>query len=160
MRKASWLMLAGGSSMNACGILLPKKHMLHEVIRVRNWKPFSTKEDKSGRYVLPSMHPNWHMLFKHTPTDSSARIYRQWDEVSKLMVADMVATGTHGRIAFPAEINDIRNWLWTGFRSYPLYTIMVDFPYSIEQAESTTRQHYKKSIKNGFRFNLRKIRRM
>ncbi|MCA9041909.1 MAG: hypothetical protein KDA65_16260 [Planctomycetaceae bacterium] len=115
-----------------------------------------TYKDKSGRFVLPSMHPNWHMLFHHTNTDQTARIYRQWDEVSKMMVADMLATGTHGRIAFPAEISDIRNWLWTGFRAYPLYTIMVDFPYSIEQAESTTRRRYKKSVKDGFQVQFAK----
>ncbi|QDU81312.1 hypothetical protein Pla110_30530 [Polystyrenella longa] len=107
-------------------------------------------KDKSGRFVLPSMHPNWHMQFQHTNTTSSARIYRQWDELSKLMVDDMVATGTHGRIAFPAEITDVRNWLWTGFRSHPLYTIMITFPYSVEDAESTTRRRYKKSVNAGF----------
>ncbi|MAT15583.1 MAG: hypothetical protein CMJ46_09980 [Planctomyces sp.] len=113
-------------------------------------------KDKSGRYVLPSMHPHWHMRFQHTDAEYTAKLYRQWDEVSKLLVGDMVGTGTHGRIAFPAEITDIRNWLWTGFRPLALYTIMVNFPYSIDQAESTARRRYKKSVKEGFRVQFAK----
>jgi len=111
-------------------------------------------KDKQGRFVLPYLNPQWHMRFQSTPTTAPYRIHRQWNEVAELLVKDMLLSKTQGRIALPPEIEDIRKWIWTGFRSFPLYTVMVNFPHGLQDADPKTRGHVKKARKDGFTTEL------
>lgn len=96
------------------------------------------------------------MRFQATPTNAIYRLHSQWNSVSELLVKEMLQHQTRGRIAFPPEIQDVRKWVWTGYRSYPLYTIMINFPFELEQADPNCRRRVKRGEKEGFRMELTK----
>jgi len=106
--------------------------------------------DKKGRIVQPPLNPYLPVLFYPTPTGKKPRLYRQWLNMSKLLVNEFIKRGVRGSIAFPPEVVDIRQWQWRGFVGEVRYTFYIEWPYNIETADHSERKQVKKAEKNGF----------
>ena len=106
--------------------------------------------DKKGRIVQPPLNPYLPVLFYPTPTDKKSRLYRQWLNLSKVLVNEFIKHGVKGAIAFPPEVIDIRQWQWHGFVGEVRYTFYVEWPYDIETADYSARSRVKKAESNGF----------
>jgi hypothetical protein len=106
--------------------------------------------DKKGRIVQPPLNPYLPVIFYPTPTDKKTRLYRQWINLSKLLVDEFIKRGVRGAIAFPPEVVDIRQWQWQGFVGEVRYTFYIELPYNIEIADYSERKQIKKAERNGF----------
>lgn len=90
------------------------------------------------------------VAFESTPTQSRARLDRQWLTVGGLLAEDMKSRGAAGRIALPPEIDDVRPWQWAGFGATVRYTFYLDLPYSESLLDPAARKQIAKSARVGF----------
>ncbi|MBE0447465.1 MAG: GNAT family N-acetyltransferase [Actinobacteria bacterium] len=106
--------------------------------------------DKRDRIYMPRLNPYLPIIFIPTPTESVPRLYRQWLGVSGLLAEEFISRGLASTVVLSPEITDIREWKWRGFQSDVRYTYFIDLPYSLEWADSSTRNKISKANKNGF----------
>jgi len=106
--------------------------------------------DKKGRIVQPPLNPYLPVIFYPTPTDKKPRVYRQWLNLSKLLVEEFIKRGVKGAIAFPPEVIDIRQWQWHGFLGEVRYTFYIDLPLNLDMVDSSARKEANKAKKQGF----------
>ena len=106
--------------------------------------------DKKGRIVQPPLNPYLPVIFYPTPTDKKPRLYRQWLNLSKLLVEEFIKRGIKGAVAFPPEVVDIRQWQWCGFLAEVRYTFYLALPYDIELADYSERKQVNKAKRGGF----------
>lgn len=106
--------------------------------------------DKKGRIVQPPLNPYLPVVFHPTPTAKKPRLSRQWLSLSKLLVKELSKRGVKGSVAFPPEVEDIRQWQWHGFLGEVRYTFYIDFPYEIDMADHSERKQINKAKRRGF----------
>jgi hypothetical protein len=105
--------------------------------------------DRKGRLVLPPFQPHLPLEFRSTPTKAPYRLQRQWLEMARLFVEDMIAHGIRGEVTFSPVLTDPRPWIWSSFRVSPWFTNYIDFPFSIDQADRVVRQQANKARRAG-----------
>lgn len=106
--------------------------------------------DKKGRIVRPPLNPYLPVSFYSTPTQKSTKLYRQWIELSELLVQEFKRRGVKGAIPFPPEMIDIRQWQWHGFLGEVRYTFYLKLPHTIEVVDSSVQNKINKAIREGF----------
>lgn len=106
--------------------------------------------DKKGRIVQPPLNPYLPIAFYPTPTDKIPRLYRQWGNLSKLLVREFMKRGVKGSVAFPPEVLDVRQWQWSGFLAEVRYTFYLDLPYDEDTSDYSERKQINKALKAGF----------
>lgn len=104
-----------------------------------------------GKIVHPKVSPYIPVSFTSTPTESPARLGRQWLAVSKLMAEDMRDRGLAGGVPLAPEVTDARSWFWADFYTEVRYTYRHDFPFDETLPDSAVRRQIAKARKNGFR---------
>ncbi|USG67134.1 GNAT family N-acetyltransferase [Brevibacillus ruminantium] len=107
--------------------------------------------NKRGAIRHPPTLPYMSVRFVHTPAQSLSSINGQWLESAGLLAQEMSSRGTANAISLPPEITDVRPWQWAGYRAYVKYTLYLDFPYSIKQANESVRRNIRKAEKLGYR---------
>ncbi|MGG6309513.1 GNAT family N-acetyltransferase [Paenibacillus macerans] len=110
--------------------------------------------NKKGQLYLPPLNPYHPLAFRSTPTDKPFKIDRQWHEVAKTMIADLLETQRGASFVFPPDIADIRPFLWHGFKAEVKYTYVTGLPYSLEHASTEIRAKIKKADAAGYRTGL------
>ena len=106
--------------------------------------------DRKGRLVLPPYQPHLPLEFTPTKTNASYRVQRQWLEIVRLLVDDMMAHGIRDEITFAPVVSDPRPWAWSHFRVLPRFTNFIDFPFTMDQADRVARQQANKAHRAGF----------
>lgn len=102
------------------------------------WKPTTTNP------YLP-------LVFLPTPTQSSARLDHQWLDVGLLLAADMRERGLANPVTLAPEIDDVRPWIWTGFRTSVRYTYHLALPYDAARQDPSVHRQIAKAARAGFR---------
>ena len=105
--------------------------------------------DGKGRLLLPPYQPHCPLEFK-TRTAEPYRVQRQWLQIARLLVDDMIAHGIRGEVTFSPAVVDPRPWIWSWFRVSPRFTNFIDFPFHADQADRTVRQQANKALRAGF----------
>lgn len=106
--------------------------------------------DRKGRLVLPRYQPHLPLEFRPTESGAVYRAERQWLQVARLLVDDMLARGICGELTFAPTLTDVRPWAWSFFRVAPRFTNFIDFPFTLSQADRVVRQQANKALRAGF----------
>ncbi|MBN1851699.1 MAG: hypothetical protein JW829_03215 [Pirellulales bacterium] len=106
--------------------------------------------NRKGRLVLPPYQPHLPLEFKPTPTDAPYRLQRQWLEIARLFVDDMISYGIRGEMTFSPVVTDPRPWLWSWFRVSPRFTDFINFPFAIDDTDYRVQQLANKAQQAGF----------
>ena len=107
--------------------------------------------DRRGRVCKPGTSTYLPVAFYPTPTQSRARLDRQWIATGSLLAADMSRRGVVGSLALPPEIVDVRPWQRVGFHVDVRYTFYADLPYDDRILDNAVRRQITKAAKAGFR---------
>lgn len=107
--------------------------------------------DRRGRIWKPPTSTYLPVAFEPTPTQSRARLHRQWVAVGERLARDMRERGVVGRIVLPPDIGDVRPWQWAGFWATTRYTYLLDLPYDDRLMDPAVRRQIAKCDRSGFR---------
>lgn len=107
--------------------------------------------DRRGRITAPLLSPYIPVAFEPTPTESLARLDRQWIQVGGLLAAEMRRRGVAHPIPLDPQVIDARPWNWTGFDVEVRYVFQLDFPYQERTADSAVRKQIAKAARDGYR---------
>ncbi|MFF2484017.1 GNAT family N-acetyltransferase [Paenibacillus sp. NPDC058071] len=103
-----------------------------------------------GKLILPPLNPYHLTVFHPTPTTKVQKTGSQWHEVAKLLAASLQRYKLSSNFYFPPEIQDIRPFLWQGFKPEIKYTYYVELPCVSEQISSSIRNKIKKANAAGY----------
>jgi hypothetical protein len=106
--------------------------------------------DRRGRFCLPNGN-SYIALDFHPSAQVASRISRQWVAVAGQLAAEMARRGTANPIPLPPAVDDARPWRWSQFNVALKYTLYLDFPYDLNQADQMLRYQVRKLEKRGFR---------
>lgn len=107
--------------------------------------------DERGRVTAPHISPYMPVAFAPTPTESRARLDRQWLTVGTLMAADMHRRGVASVVPLAPEVSDVRPWQWSGFNAELRYVFQLELPHDDHKADSAVRKQVAKATRSGFR---------
>ncbi|WP_223069754.1 GNAT family N-acetyltransferase [Paenibacillus caui] len=107
--------------------------------------------NQHGKLYLPPLNPYHPVRFHSTPTDKVIKLGRQWHEVAKTMIPELLKVRGAASFVFTPDIVDIRPFLWNGFKADIKYTYLTDLPYSIDQAGANVRRKINKADEQGYR---------
>jgi hypothetical protein len=107
--------------------------------------------DGKGKMCLPPWTSYLAIHFKPTATNKSFRLNEQWLELAGRPAKEMRQMGISGSIALPPDVTDARPWQWAGFHVSVKYTYIVDFPFSLDNADSDVRRMVNRAINTGYR---------
>lgn len=106
--------------------------------------------DKRGRVRQPPLMPYLPFTFTPTPTDRTARIYRQWISVAALLAKDITRRGIVKFIALPPSILDARPFQWAGLNVEIRYTFASALPVDKSQFDSSVRKNIRRAADAGY----------
>lgn len=107
-----------------------------------------------GQITPARLSPYAPVLFEPTPTQSIARLERQWLDVGGLLAREMRKRGLANVIALAPEVTDVRPWQWAGFDVELRYVIHVPLPLIEEAIDASARKKANKAAHDGYRVEL------
>jgi hypothetical protein len=106
--------------------------------------------NNKGRLTAPRLSPYIPVHFEPTPTQSIARIDRQWQVVGALLAEDMRKRGLASVISLAPEVKDVRPWQWAGFSVEVRFVIHVPLPLNETMIEPSARKKATKAGQSGY----------
>lgn len=107
--------------------------------------------DRRGRIHQPNRNPYLPVAFSPTSTAQPQRLYRQWLSLSELLGEEFYQRGVAGAVSLSPEVTDVREFQWKGFLAEPRYTLWLDLPYSVGNADPAVRKQIAKATRLGYR---------
>ncbi len=105
--------------------------------------------DRRGRIMLPANNPYVPVTFRSDRERPNGRT-AEWLAAAAGIVDEMLRRGTGNQLYLPPEVEDMRPWLWRGFKVGPRFTYYLDFPFDHSGIERTTRQVCDRATKLGY----------
>jgi hypothetical protein len=106
--------------------------------------------NRKGRITSPRLSPYIPVHFESTPTQSIARIDRQWQDVGTLLAEDMRSRGLASVISLAPEVKDVRPWQWAGFTVEVRFVIHIPLPLNESLTDTSTRKKASKAARDGY----------
>lgn len=107
--------------------------------------------DPKGRVTHPWRNPYLPVSFTPTSTGYPHRIERQWHDAAAQLVGEMRERGVVNTLNLPPNVEDVRPWLWAGFRLGIRYTYMVEFPFDRSRMAKSVRGRVRNTERSGVR---------
>lgn len=107
-------------------------------------------QNRRGRIYAPPLNPYLAVSFTPTPTSLTFRVSRQWLDLGSQLAMEMRSRGLGNMPALPPSVVDARPWQWAGFRPTVRYTLYLDFPIDMSQADKAVRAKIAKAVKQGY----------
>ena len=106
--------------------------------------------DRSGRIWMPPLNPYLAVTFTPTPTSFTFRRSGQWLDLGGELAREMRRRGLANMPALPPTVIDARPWQWAGFHPTVRYTLCLDFPVDLSQADKAIRHRIAKARRLGY----------
>lgn len=106
---------------------------------------------RRGRIFVPNLNPYLPLTFQPTPTKHTHRVLNQWIGLASMLAEEMRRRGLANATPLPPLAQDMRPWQWAGFRAAPKYTLVYDFPFTLDRADGSIRTDMRKAHKLGYR---------
>lgn len=107
--------------------------------------------DDRGRVRHPWRNPYLPVDFRPTPTGYAHRIERQWHDAVAPLVSEMRQRGVVNTLNLPPSVQDVRPWLWAGYRVGLRYSYLVDFPFDRALTSKAIRSRIRSAERKGYR---------
>jgi hypothetical protein len=106
--------------------------------------------NRSTRIVNPPYSPYQPLRLIATPTESPARLARQWCILGSMLAGKLIQHGLGSAVPLDPAVVDGRPFQWAGLRDSTRYTYYLDLPLDISQSEHDARKNIAKARRQGY----------